>query len=148
MGIHFTVEIMAREAKKQETVGPKAFGRLGRKVDRQEDHSASTTVKVNDADSSLERNRMVFECIAGRSVHLLSVQYVSAGTDSTSKNIYRGISRSNRRLNTPTAREWKEYLADKGIDDQLAGYILAIANEKESKEYSLWLTEIHSFINK
>lgn len=49
-------------------------------------------------------------------------------------------------LDEGVANAFRDYLEERGINDELAKYIQACMTDKEQKEYELWMTNISKFL--
>lgn len=53
-----------------------------------------------------------------------------------------------RQLDEQLQRQFKKYLDARGVNEELANYLLDLLEDKEQREYQRWLHNVEAFIKK
>jgi hypothetical protein len=151
MGISFTVEIA--KLSDFDLLAPRKsrFSRSSSNsledADKPVQLATTRLSRPESKEKSTARERILIEAVAGRTVHVMSIRHLAAGAVADDKTLYKGISRGSHRLDSKNAKErWLPYLAERGIDEHFMNFILAMSNEKETREYGMWLEDILTFV--
>lgn len=91
-------------------------------------------------------DKMVFYCVAGENVSIDNVQYVPAGKSVNDETLYSGPIFD--RLSDDLRESMLTFLEDRGIDDDMAFFVVAYAENKEQREYVNWLKKLMIFVDK
>jgi hypothetical protein len=98
-------------------------------------------VSVNKGNDSL-----VFECTSDGTY--LQIEHVAFEPKEgfESKTMYTGP--VFYELDTNLRTQFQEYLAERGVDEQLGDYLRHVIYDKEQQEYTSWLSRVDSFLKK
>lgn len=91
-------------------------------------------------------NKMEFLCNAGQTININQMRYVPAGTgdsDDALESLYRGPQFDN--LDETLQDSLLEYLAERGIGDDMSFFIISYSRDKEEREYQRWLKQFIKF---
>lgn len=92
-------------------------------------------------------NTILIDCCATENLEVRNVRYISASNQSTDiMNIYAGPKFHELDENLQAA--FYDYLAERGIDDDLSFFVLSYSRDKEQREYVMWLKQLLDFTAK
>lgn len=103
-------------------------------------HSNSSSSDIPDTPV----NRTVFYCIAGTSLRIDNIQYLTHGQADDDNSCYNGP--FFNQLNPNVQRHFIDYLSARGVDQDLLGFIVRYAEMKEREQYMIWLHKLLFFI--
>lgn len=90
--------------------------------------------------------KVIFNCIASRDLQISNIQHVPNGKDVEDSDLYSGPIFSE--LDESVQDAMKSYLADRQIDEDLCYFVLSFARAKEQREYTNWLNQLLTFVEK
>jgi complement component 1 Q subcomponent-binding protein, mitochondrial len=89
-------------------------------------------------------DKVVFYCVAGQQISVVNTQYLPAGKGVEDTDIYHGPLFD--KLSDDLKESMLSYLADRGIDEDMAFFIMAYSENKEQREYMHWLKKLMVFV--
>lgn len=93
-----------------------------------------------------EGDKVVFYCVAGQQVSVENVQFLPAGKSIEDTTLYHGPLFD--KLSDSLREATLGYLADRGVDDDMAFFVMAYSENKEQREYVHWLKKMMAFVDK
>lgn len=91
-------------------------------------------------------DKIVFFCTAQDQVRVDNVQYIPAGKSADSEDLYSGPVFD--KLSEDLQESVLDYLAERGIDDDMAFFVISYSEQKEQAEYVNWLNKLLLFVEK
>ena len=86
----------------------------------------------------------MFYCVAGQQISVVNAQYLPIGKGVEDTDIYHGPFFD--KLSDDLKESMLSYLADRGIDEDMAFFIMAYSENKEQREYMNWLKKLMVFV--
>jgi complement component 1 Q subcomponent-binding protein len=81
--------------------------------------------------------KVQFQCNAGSTITVVGMAITPSGSNLKEEHLYRGPTFDN--LDEGLQDELLNYLAERGVDEDMALFVISYAREKEEKEYQNWL---------
>jgi complement component 1 Q subcomponent-binding protein, mitochondrial len=94
------------------------------------------------------KQTMIIDCVAGMQNIIKSVTVhpteIDAGDSDIMESLYRGPVFD--RLDSDLQIAFRQFLEERGVDEDIGSFILSYSNEKEQKGYVDWLQQVQKFV--
>lgn len=110
-----------------------------------DDGQFETSEEIPEMDTGIDftvtvskpAGKIEYQCNAGAGISIVGMTITPAGSTLEEDNLYRGPTYDN--LDEGLQDEILNFLAERGVDEDMALFVVSYAAEKEEKEYQNWL---------
>ena len=109
----------------------------------EEEEEPETGIAFTVVITKPDETRLIVDAVAADEFTISNLRFVPAGVESDNNALYGGPEFNT--LEETVQNSFLDYLGERGIDGDLAYFILNYSREKEQKEYLYWLKQLGKF---